>query len=112
MRSISRTLSITLALAFAAGTMAPLPASAFSLARGKQQINVHIANKSDEAQSIKVDGRVYTVKPHQSMEVKVPVGSVVYAAGNSTYHQDGDKLITVTPQLKDGTINLEAKTGA
>lgn len=73
-------------------------------ARGNDRVSVNIANKGDDTQDIKVDGKIYLVKPHESVQVKVPTGAVVYAAGKSSRYQDGDKLLTVTPEMKGTTV--------
>jgi hypothetical protein len=102
MRRSTRTLATSFALLLgAAGATASAHASA---ARGGDRIAVHLVNKGDNAQTIKVDGHIYAVRPHDGLEVKVPAGTVVYAAGASTHYHDGDKLLAVTPDMKDKII--------
>jgi hypothetical protein len=103
MRLISRTVSGITAAILVAGAVAPLQVGAMS-ARGNDRVSVHLVNKGDDAQDIRVDGRIYLVKPHDGVDVKVPAGSVVYSAGKSAHYQQGDKLITITPQMKDTTV--------
>src|SRR5215469_3635280 len=103
MRRITRTLSGITALFLAAGAVAPLYGSALSAA-GNGRVAGHPVNKGEDAQDIKVDGHIYLVKPHDGVEVKVPAGSIVYAAGKSARYQEGDKLITITPAMKDSTV--------
>src|SRR5579884_3242370 len=103
MRRITRTLSGITALVLAAGAVAPLPIQAMSLGHN-DRVTVHLVNQGDDAQDIKVDGHIYLVKPHAGVDVKVPAGSVVYSAGKSARYQEGDKLITITPQMKDTTV--------
>lgn len=103
MRRISCTLSGITAVLLAAGAVAPLPLQAMS-ARGNDRVSVHLVNRGDDVQDIKVDGHIYLVKAHDSVEVKVPAGSIVYAAGKSARYQEGDKLITITPAMKDTTV--------
>jgi hypothetical protein len=103
MRRISRTLSGITAVFLAAGAVAPLQVQAMS-ARGNDRVSVHLVNKGDDAQDIKVDGRIYLVKAHDGVDVKVPAGSIVYSAGKSAHYQEGDKLITITPAMKDSTV--------
>jgi len=81
----------------------PLFGSAMA-ARGGDRVAVQLVNKGDEVQDIKVDGKIYLVKPNEKVDVKVPAGSVVYAAGISSQHQSGDKLITITPEMKDTKV--------
>ncbi len=105
MRRTTRTLVSSFALLLAAaGTTVTAHASAGSFARGAERIAVHLVNKGNDAQDIKVDGRIYAVKPHDGLQVKVPVGAVVYAAGASVRYHDGDKLLSVTPDMKDKII--------
>ncbi|HWG16535.1 MAG TPA: hypothetical protein VN678_01645 [Acidobacteriaceae bacterium] len=103
MLRMSRTLSGITAVFLAAGAVAPLYGSAMS-ARGNDRVSVHLVNKGDDAQDIKVDGRVYLVKAHDGVQVKVAAGSIVYSAGKSAHYQEGDKLITITPAMKDSTV--------
>ena len=93
-------------LLLAAGSTAPLygSASSMSAARGNDKVAVHLVNENDQAQTIKVDGHIYPVQAHASVDVKVPVGSVVYAAGKNATHKDGDKLMTITPEMKDQKV--------
>ena len=103
MRRITRTLVVLSAFAFAAGAVAPLQVSAMSLGHN-DRVSVHLVNQGDDALGIKVDGHIYLVKPHAGVDVKVPEGSIVYSAGKSARYQDGDKLITITPAMKDSTV--------
>ncbi len=107
MRRITRTLVALSAFTFAAAAVAP-PGHAMS-ARGNDRVSVHLVNRGDDAQDIKVDGHIYLVKPHDSVDVKVPAGSVVYSAGKSAHYQEGDKLITITPRMKDTTGVLQLR---
>ena len=105
MQRIPRSLGCITASFLLTGAVAPLYGSASAMAaRGNDKVPVHLVNKGEEIQDIKVDGRIYLVQPHASLDVKVPVGSVVYAAGKSAGHQDGDKLITITPEMKGTTV--------
>src|SRR6185437_9313399 len=98
MRRISRTLAALSTLVFAAGAVAPLQVNAKSLGHN-DRVSVHLVNRGDDAQDIKVDGHIYLVKPHAGLDVKVPAGSIVYSAGKSARYAEGDKLITITPQM-------------
>jgi hypothetical protein len=105
MRRMTRTLATSFALLLAAaGATATAHASAGSFARGGARIPVHLVNRGDADQDIKVDGRIYAVKPHDGLELKVEAGTVVYAVGKSTVHQEGEKLITITPDMQDKIV--------
>jgi hypothetical protein len=105
MRRTTRTLATSFALLLAAaGATATAHASAGSYARGAERIAVHLVNKGDDAQAIKVDGHIYAIRSHDGLQVKVPVGAVVYAAGASPRYHEGDKLLSITPDMKDKII--------
>lgn len=85
-------------------TAAAAPGARAMSARGNERVSVHLVNQGDDVQDIKVDGHIYLVKPHAGVDVKVPTGSIVYSAGKSARYQEGDKLITITPAMKDSTV--------
>ena len=104
MRRVSILSGIPLLL-LATSSAVPVYGSASAMsARGNDKVAVHLVNENDQAQTIKVDGHIYPVQAHASVDVKVPVGSVVYAAGKNATHQDGDKLMTITPEMKDQKV--------
>jgi len=103
MRRITRTLATSFALLLsAAGATATAHAGAGSYARGAERIAVHLVNKGDDAQAIKVDGHLYAIQaPRWTAGQSSRSGAVVYAAGASARYHDGDKLLSITPDMKD-----------
>jgi hypothetical protein len=76
-------------------------------ALSQDPITVNIYNKAEQAQDLKIDGRVYSLKPHASITVKVPPGTQVFAASPGPGIHEGDVLFAVTPALKDATVRID-----
>jgi hypothetical protein len=73
----------------------------------KNAITVNIYNKGDAAQDVKIDGRVYSLKPHATITVKVPPGTQVFAASPGPGIHEGDMLFAVTAALKEATVKID-----
>jgi len=71
------------------------------------RISLTIANKAVIFQDIKVDGHSYTVLPHNSMRVKAPAGTVIYADSSNGHIRRGDVIAELAPQSNDQTIVLK-----
>jgi hypothetical protein len=99
-----RMLAVSFALLLATVATAPARGWAAAFSRGAERIAVHLINRGERTQTIKVDGRIYAVQPHEGLDIKAPTGTVVYAAGESIRYHDGDKLLSLTPNLKDKTV--------
>lgn len=68
------------------------------------QIKLH--NKGTISQDVKVNDKVYTVKPNDSITIKAVAGTQVYAATAGTGYKSGDVLFAITPQLDGMTISF------
>lgn len=101
--------SLLVAGALTAAYASPLPHPGIHQhpALSKDSITVNIYNKGDAAQDLKIDGRVYSLKPHESITVKVPAGTQVFAAGPGPGIHEGDMLFAVTAALKDATVKID-----
>jgi hypothetical protein len=116
MLQIKRVFMGSLAALLIAGSVSPIVAhalpigSALQLHASEKQnqklIAVHVYNKGEQLQDVKVDEQTYTVKPHDTVVIKAPSGTAVYAASAGTGHQKGDLLFTVTPDLKGATVSF------
>ncbi|MGD0796208.1 MAG: hypothetical protein ABR910_00670 [Acidobacteriaceae bacterium] len=72
----------------------------------KDPITITIANQRAEAQEIKIGGRIYALKPHASLTIKLPPGTQVFAASPGPGVHEGDVLFAVTPALNDATVKI------
>ena len=112
----ARLLVSSFAILILAGAIAPMAANAGSVgnlmhpyfaakatAVKTTSVQITLYNKGTVAQNVKVNDKVYTVKPHASVTIKAPAGTQVFAATASATHQSGDVLFALTPQL-DGDI--------
>jgi hypothetical protein len=104
----------SIAVLILAGAIAPTAANAGSVANlmhpyfaaRTANVQIKLYNKGVVSQDVKVNDKVYTVKPHASVTIKAAAGTQVYAATASASHQLGDMLFVITPQLDGGTVSF------
>jgi murein DD-endopeptidase MepM/ murein hydrolase activator NlpD len=72
------------------------------------RITVRLFNPNIVAREVKVDGRVYAIQPHETLSIKAPAGTNVYAANDGRLHQKGEVLFPVIPQLQDKTLSINS----
>ena len=112
-----RTIACSLAVLLVAGAMAPVAADAWQLGNKanpdrsatqtqEKRISVQVYNKGQTSQDLKVEGKVYTVPAHQTLTIKAPLGTAVYADSTGTEYQKGDVLFTFMPAMKDATVKF------
>ena len=117
MLRITRTFASSLAVLLIAGVMAPAAANAWPMGKRTPpdpgaarsqgaRISVQVYNKGQISQDIKVEGQVYTVQPHQSLTIKAPAGTVVYADSTGNGYSKGDVLFTFMPTMKGATVKF------
>jgi hypothetical protein len=70
------------------------------------RISLQLIYKGNLFQDVKVDGKTYTILPKQTIRIKAPAGTPVYAASTGFGHKKGELLFEVTPQMKDAVISL------
>lgn len=115
MLRITRTFASSLAILAIAAAMAPVDANAWPLGKAfhlhsatqrpqDSRITVELINKGILSQDVKVDGRIYTVMPHEGLTIKAPPGTSVYAASMGLGHRSGDLLVAVDPETKGRII--------
>jgi hypothetical protein len=114
----SRILARSLAALLLAGAIAPAPANAWPLGRllhmhphaaqpEDTRIFFHLANRDGFVQQIRVDGRIYTIVPHGSLDIKAANGTEVYALSSGIKHHAGDLVATANPNLQDRTVSIQ-----
>jgi hypothetical protein len=101
MLHIIRTLARSLAVLILAAAIIPITAHAAAPASSTQKnVTFQLNNKGAEPLQVKVDGQMYTVAPHDGIKMSVAVGADVYAASDGPKVHSGDKLFSVTKELK------------
>jgi hypothetical protein len=76
-------------------------------AQADTRINLVLYNSSPSFRDVTIDGKIYTVSSHHTMEVKAPAGTVVYAGSPSFTHKRGDAILQVTPKVNHQQFNLD-----
>jgi hypothetical protein len=98
-----------------AGAMAPATANA---AQFKWLVHLHPGrshahdsrisftayNKGPIFQDVKIDGHFYTVRPNQSLFIKAPAGTPIYAESTGRGHKRGELILAVTPDMDGKTV--------
>jgi len=70
------------------------------------RVSIVLSNQSVGFRDVKIGGHIYTVQSHHTLEVKAPVGTVVYAASPERNYHIGDAILELTPQLNNQTVTL------
>ena len=70
------------------------------------RVYVTLVNQSTLFRDVKIDGRNYTLMPHELLAIKAPVGTVVYAASSFARIHRGDTLVALTPALDHSRVTL------
>jgi hypothetical protein len=114
----NRVLAGSLAVLSLAGALAPVNANAWPLGRlfhlhphpaaaSDTRITVHLVNKDEFIQQVKVDGHVYTMMAHGALTIYAAEGTEVYAKSAGFSHRAGDLLFAVKPQMRETTIAID-----
>ena len=116
MLRINRVLASSLVF-LVAGAMAPAGANASGISKllhlhpnvsenDQGRIVVSLYNRGALFQDVKVDGKIYTVLPHQALEIKAPNGTPVYANSTGAGYNKGDLLFSINPSMKGATVSF------
>ena len=76
-------------------------------AQADTRIDIVLFNESPGFRDINVGGKIYTVQSHHSVELKAPVGTVVYAGSPTVTHKRGDAILEVTPKVNHQRVTLD-----
>ena len=76
-------------------------------AQTDNRVTITLLNKSIGLREVKVGDQIYTVLMDHSLDIKAPVGTVVYAASRTLTHHRGDPIVVVTPELNRRVLNLD-----
>ena len=71
------------------------------------RINLSLYNKANGFRDVKIDGHSYTVPAHESLRVKAPAGTVIFADSRTPRFRRGDVMLQVTPQNDNQKIVIE-----
>jgi hypothetical protein len=113
----TRSFASSLALLLLFGAIAPTAANAWPLGKflhlypvasqdQDARITIHLCNRSGLVQQIKVGGCVHTMLPNDSLMIKAPEGTEVFAASNGGKHRKGDILVAMTADRNYGVVTL------
>lgn len=70
------------------------------------RVFVTLVNKGVEFRDVKIDGHKYTLQPKDSLTVKGPVGTVVYADSKWGKYHRGDTLLALTPTMDHTRVSI------
>lgn len=70
------------------------------------RVCVTIFNGSSFFRDVKIADHVYTVMPHQALQVKAPEGTPVYTNTTAAMHHKGDLLFAVNRKMNDRTVTI------
>jgi len=70
------------------------------------RVTVRLQNPNPTFVDVAVDGQIYTVPSHHTLDVKGPAGVAVVAASKIPGHHRGDVLVILAPLLDETTVEL------
>lgn len=100
-------LSATLALSSVLSPFTALVSHHAPERQKDERVSFVIHNSSQFFDDVKIEGRNYTIRAHDSIMVKALTGTVVFADSRFGKFHPGDVLLTVTPTLMDRNIDLQ-----
>ena len=71
------------------------------------RVSVVLHNTAPTFEDVKIGDHTYTLQASHSLEVKAPIGTVVYAASNSTHYHRGDAIVEIKPDLNNKIVNIK-----
>jgi len=118
MEQKSHTTARVLAVLILPGAMAPASAHAWPIGKlfhlhpsadqnRDAAINVQFYNAGRMFQDVLVEGKIYTVKPHEYLRVTAPSGTPVFAASSTLGYRRGDLMFAINPKMNDKTIAFQ-----
>ena len=112
----ARFFATSLLLLVLAATVTSTPANAWPLgkvlhmhptAEQDARITLHLFNKTEFREEVKVGELTYIIEPHCGLLIKAPEGTQVFSARTTPHHRDGDLLFAVTEKMKNSTITID-----
>ena len=70
------------------------------------RVDLFLHNKGQIFCDVKIADHVYTVLPHQSIEVKAPAGTPIYTNSTGAMHHKGDLLFSIDPKMQKQTLEI------
>ena len=77
------------------------------LSQADNRVSLRLYNDGSLFKELSVDGKNYTLMTHQTLDIKAPAGTAVYAASNMALHHRGDIVLTVEPTMQNARIVLQ-----
>ena len=68
------------------------------------RVVLDLYNKGNMFRDVKVNGKVYTILPNQSVTIKAPQGTPVFINSTGALHHKGDLLFSVDPSMKNKVL--------
>jgi hypothetical protein len=72
------------------------------------RVTVYLFNPNSSSREVRVGERIYAMQPHETLTIKAPAGTNVYAESTGRLHTKGEVLFPVIPQLQDKTLSFNA----
>ena len=70
------------------------------------RVYVTLVNKSSWFRDVTIGGEKYTVMPGETLQVKAPTGTVVYAASAFGKYHNGDAFLSLTKSMDHQRVAL------
>ena len=64
-------------------------------------------NPTKSFRDVKIDGHTYTLASHQTLDIKAPVGTLIYSDSRSYSHKRGDLLLEVSTAQDKTLVRLD-----
>jgi hypothetical protein len=94
-------------LALAAASSFPqLPKVVHLHPQPEARVTVTLRNPTNFFEDVKIGDRTFTVRAHQGLTIKAPVGTLVLADGPNGFHKRGEVLVQLEAALDKTAITL------
>jgi hypothetical protein len=70
------------------------------------RVNMQVYNKGETFRDVKIEGRIYTLLPHQYLNIKAPEGTGIYTNSTGSLHRKGDLLFSVDRSMKNKVLTI------
>lgn len=74
--------------------------------RTDDRVYLSLHNQSLSFREVKIDGHTYVLRAHESINIKAPVGTAVFADSRMSAYRRGDLILVVAPDLNGKSIDL------
>ena len=71
------------------------------------RVRMALYNRGESFRDVKIGTRVYTVLPHQCLDVKAPEGTPIYTLTTGANHRKGDLLFEIKRSMQDRRVSID-----